>query len=59
MQQAEVLQQVSSLMALRLLDQCGGDLLEGQLYRCNLGETAAHALAANVRLRLADYLRLG
>ncbi|EFN58433.1 hypothetical protein CHLNCDRAFT_50195 [Chlorella variabilis] len=59
MQQAEVLQQVSSLVALRLLEQCGGDVLEGQLYRCNLGEAAAAALGANVRLRLTDYLRLG
>lgn len=28
-------------------------------HRCNLGEDVADALAANVRLRLADYLRLG
>lgn len=59
MQQGEVLHQVASLLSLRLLDQCGGDALEGQLYRCNLGEDVADALAANVRLRLADYLRLG
>ncbi|KAL4457995.1 hypothetical protein ABPG75_012860 [Micractinium tetrahymenae] len=58
MQQAEVLHQVSSLVSLRLLDQCSGDILEGQLYRCNLGEDMAGALAANVRLRLGDYLRL-
>lgn len=33
MQQGEVLHQVSSLVSLRLLDQCSGDVLEGQLYR--------------------------
>lgn len=33
MQQGEVLHQVASLLSLRLLDQCGGDALEGQLYR--------------------------
>jgi hypothetical protein len=59
MQQADVLQQVTSLVALRLLEQCGGDVLDGQLYRCNLGEAAAEALGHNVRLRLTDYLRLG
>jgi hypothetical protein len=58
MQQAEVLQQVSSLVALRLLDQSGGDVLEGQVLRCNLGEEVAAALGANVDLRLTDYLKL-
>lgn len=58
MQQAEVLQQVSSLVALRLLEQCSGDALEGQLYRCNLGEAQAEALGANVKLRLGDYLKM-
>ena len=58
MQQAEVLYQVCSLVTLRLLDQCSGDVLDGQLYRCNLGEDMAQALAANVRLTLTDYLRL-
>lgn len=59
MQQAEVLQQVSSLVALRLMDQSSGDVLEGQAYRCLIPEDVAAALAANVRLRLTDYLRLG
>lgn len=58
MQQAEVLQQVSSLVALRLLEQSSGDVLEGQLYRCNLAEDAAYRLAANVGLSLAHYLKL-
>jgi hypothetical protein len=58
MQQAEVLQQVSSLVALRLLDQSGGDVLEGQVLRCNLGDQTAAALGANVDLRLTDYLKL-
>lgn len=58
MRQGEVLHQVSSLLSLRLLDQCSGDVLEGQLYRCNLGEDMAEALADNVQLRLGDYLRL-
>ena len=59
MQQCEVLAQVSSLVALRLLEPCGGgDVLEGQLYRCHLAEGTAAALGANVRLRLSDYLRL-
>ncbi|KAL4853474.1 putative DNA helicase MCM9 [Chlorella vulgaris] len=48
MQQADVLQQVTSLVALRLLEQCGGDVLDGQLYRCNLGEAAAEALGHNL-----------
>lgn len=51
--------QVSSLVSLRLLEQCGGDALEGQLYRCNLGEGMAKALGDNVRVQLTDYLRLG
>ncbi|PRW18369.1 origin recognition complex subunit 5-like [Chlorella sorokiniana] len=58
MQQAEVLQQVSSLVLLRLLEQVSGDVLEGQSYRCNLGDDAATRLADNVRLRLTDYLKL-
>lgn len=106
MQQAEVLQQVSSLVALRMLEQvrasalvpcfvgvaasvggtrdwlpvdscmawahptqasallpfsCAqvtGDALEGQSYRCNLGDDVATRLADNVRLRLTDYLKL-
>ena len=58
MQQAEVLQQVSSLVALRLLEQSSGDVLEGQLYRCNLGDEAAQRLAANVGLALTNYLKL-
>ena len=57
-QQAEVLHQVSSLVSLRLLEQSGNDALEGQTYRCGLGDDAATELAANVRLRLADYLKL-
>lgn len=53
-----MLQQVSSLVALRLLEQSSGDVLEGQLYRCNLAEDAAYRLAANVGLSLAHYLKL-
>lgn len=59
MQQAEVLQQVSSLVALHQLEQGSGDVLEAQLYRCNIDDGVAEALARNVGLRLTDYLRMG
>ena len=42
-----------------MLVQTSGDVLEGALYRCNLSEDMATALAANIKLRLQDYLRLG
>lgn len=58
MLQGEVLMQVSSLVALRQLAQISGDPLEGQVYRCNLTEAAAHAVAANLKVDLTDYLRL-
>ena len=34
-------------------------MLEGGLLRCNLSEEMAQALARNIKLRLADYLRMG
>lgn len=49
---------VSSLVGLRQLVQGPGDQLEGASYRCNLTEPAAHAIAANLKVPLADYLRL-
>jgi origin recognition complex subunit 5 len=57
-QRAEVQMQVSTLVALRLLSVSGGDLLEGGMYRCNLAQEVAYQIAANVKMRLNDYLKL-
>ena len=52
--------QVSTLVALRLLGQGGGDPLDGGVqYRCALSDESAAALAANLRLRVTDYLKMG
>eukprot|EP00887_Chlorella_sp_A99_P001473 scaffold8.g1473.t1 len=58
MLQGEVLMQVPSLVALRLLSQSAGDVLEGQVYRCSLTEGAAHAIARNLGVELGHYLKL-
>jgi len=57
-QRAEVQMQLSTLVALRLLSASGVDMLEGGTYRCNLPDEVALAIAANVKLRLGDYLKL-
>lgn len=33
--------------------------MEGGLYRCNLPEDMAKAIAKNIKLHLSDYLKLG
>lgn len=54
MRQGEVLHQVSSLLSLRLLDQCSGDVLEGQLYRRAAwrGQRPGQRAGAGVRARV-------
>lgn len=39
--------------------QTSGDALEGGLYRCNLSQEMADAIARNIKLSLQHYLKLG
>lgn len=57
-QRAEVQMQLSTLVSLRLLSASSSDVLEGGTYRCSLPDDVARAIAANVKLRLTDYLKL-
>jgi len=52
----ETYSQVRNLVSLRLLEQSGGDLLEGARYRCNLDEQAAREIARGVNIPLDTYL---
>ena len=52
----ETYTQVRNLVALRLLSQSGGDLLEGARYRCNAPEAVARELARSLGVDLQAYL---
>jgi origin recognition complex subunit 5 len=58
-QAAEVQMAVTSLVALRLLGaSTAGDALEAATYTSNVPDDLAEAVAANVKLRLGDFLSL-
>jgi len=52
----ETYSQVRNLVSLRLLEQSGGDLLEGARYRCNLDEQVAREIAKGINIHLSTYL---
>lgn len=55
---AEVHMQLSTLVALRLLSRTSSDILDGAMYKCNIADDVARAIATNVKMRLGDYLKL-
>jgi origin recognition complex subunit 5 len=49
--------QISSMVSLGLLSRVGGaDSLESARYRCDIGDDLAQKIAANLRVKLANYL---
>ncbi len=52
----DVMQQLSSLVGLRLFVLVGGQVLEGATYRCEMSDDMARALAANVDVQLENYV---
>jgi origin recognition complex subunit 5 len=54
---ADVFMQISSMVSLGLLSRVGGaDSLESARYRCDIGDDLAQKIAANLRVKLANYL---
>lgn len=53
---ADVLQQVSSLVRLRMFVHVGGNVLEGATYRCEVSDEMARWVASNVDLTLSNYI---
>lgn len=58
LQRADIGMQLSSLVTLRLLSTSRGDVLEGFTYRCHITDELAYAIAANLQVRLTEYLCL-
>lgn len=59
MMSADVLMALQSLVTLRMLGVAGPDVLDpGCLYRCNVEDSVAYAVAANLQVHLSDYLKL-
>lgn len=59
MMSADVLMALQSLVTLRMLGVAGPDVLDpGCLYRCNVEDCVAYAVAANLQVHLSDYLKL-
>lgn len=53
---ADVLQQVTSLVRLRLFAYVGGNVLEGGTYRCEVSDEMARWVASNVDVALDQYV---
>lgn len=53
---ADVLQQVTSLVRLRLFVHVGGNVLEGATYRCEVSDEMARWVASNVDMTLDNYV---